>query len=69
MPAHDNVFDFEVLDGVGDDALGADIAGVQDVGDVAVHEHVAGLQAADGGFGAARVGAADPKDLGALALG
>lgn len=42
---------------------------MQDVGDVAVHEDVAGLEARDGRFGHARVGAAEPEDLGRLALG
>ena len=42
---------------------------MDDVGDVAVHEDVAGLEAEDGRFGDARVGAADPEDFGGLALG
>ena len=39
----------------------------QDVGDVAVHEDVAGLEAQDGCLWAARVRAADPENLGVLA--
>ena len=55
--------------GISDDGLRAQIARVQDVGDVAVHEDVAGLEAEDGGLRAAGVGAAEPEDLGLLALG
>ena len=42
---------------------------MQEVGDVPVHEDVAGLEAEDCGFGYARVRAADPEDLGLLAGG
>ena len=68
MPAHDNVFHFHVPDAVRDDALRAHVRGRDDVGDVAVHEDVAGLAAADGCLRDAGVGAADPEDLGGLAL-
>lgn len=67
MAADDDVLHLEVGDGVGDDALAVDVGGGQDVGDVAVHEDVARLEAEDGGFGDAGVGAADPEDLGLLA--
>lgn len=60
---------FEVVDGIGDDALAADVRGRQDVGDVAVHEDVAGIEAEDHGLGDAGVGAAEPEDLGLLACG
>lgn len=56
-------------DGIADDAEGTEVARMQDVGNVAVDEDVARLEAADGGFGDAGVGAADPENLGALALG
>ena len=69
MPRHDDMFHFEGADSVGDDALGAEVARVEDVGDVAMHEDVAGLEAEDGGLWAAGVGAADPEDLRALAAG
>lgn len=69
MPAHDDVLDLEVRDRVRDHGLRVQVAGGQDVGDVAVHEDVAWLQAQHGGFGDARVGAADPEDLGLLAGG
>ena len=54
------MFDLEVDDGVFDDGRRVDVGGGDDVGDVAVHEDVAGLEAEDGGFGAAGVGAAEP---------
>jgi len=67
VAAQHDVLDLEVGDGVLDDGGGVEVTGVHDVGDVAVHEDVAGLQAQDGGLGAARVGAADPEDLRVLA--
>lgn len=69
MPADDDVRDLEVGEGVGDDGLGAEVRGRQDVGDVAVDEDVAGPEAEDGGFGDAGVGAAEPEDRGLLARG
>lgn len=69
MPADDHMLHLEMLDGVGDDGLGVQIPRREYVGDVAVHEDVAGLHAQHGGFGDAGVGAADPEDLGLLALG
>jgi hypothetical protein len=60
VPAENDVLDFEVGDGVLDDGRGVDVGWGDDVGDVAVDEDVAGLEAEDGGFGAARVGAAEP---------
>ena len=69
VAADDNVLDFEVDDGVFDDGAGVQVARVQDVGDVAMHEDVAWFEAQDGGFGNAGVGAADPEDLGVLAAG
>jgi len=59
----------QVRDRVRNHGLGAQVARGQDVGDVAVDEDVAGLQAQEGGFGDAGVGAADPEDLGLLAGG
>ena len=67
MSAHDDVHDFEMRDGIGDDALAVDVGRGQDVGDVAVDEDVAGFEAEDGGFRDAGVGAADPEDLRLLA--
>ncbi len=45
MAADDDVLDLEVLHGVEDYALGVDIGRGDDVGDVAVYEDIAGLQA------------------------
>lgn len=67
VAAQDDVLDAQVTDGVLDDRGRAQVRRVQDVGDVTVDKDIAGLQAQDGGLGAARVGAADPEDLGALA--
>ena len=58
-----------MLDRVGDDALAVEVRGREDVGDVAVHEDVAGFEAEDGRFGDAAVGAAEPEDLRVLACG
>jgi len=69
MPADHDVRDLEVHDGIADDAEGVEVARMQDVGNVAVDEDVSRLEAKDGGFGDAGVGAADPEDLGGLALG
>ncbi len=60
--------DLDVRDGVGDHALAADVRGREHVGDVAVHEDVARLEAQEGGFGDAGVGAAEPEDGGVLAF-
>jgi len=68
VAADDDMLDFQVHDGVADDAEGVQVARVQDVGDVAVHEDIAGLEAQERGFGDAGVGAADPEDLRGLAL-
>lgn len=69
MAADDDMPHLEMLDRVRDDGLRVQVAGREDVGDVAVDEDVAGLHAEDGGFGDAGVGAADPEDLRLLALG
>lgn len=69
VSAHDDVLDFQVLHGVLDDGQRIEVRGDEDVGDVAVDEDVAGVEAEDGGFWAAGVGTADPEDLRGLALG
>lgn len=69
MAADDDVLDAEIGDGVLDHAGGGEVTGVQDVGDVAVDEDLARVGAAEGGFGHAGVGAAEPEDAGGLALG
>jgi len=45
VAADDDVFDFEVLDCVLDDGEGVEVCCVENVGDVAVAEDVAGLEA------------------------
>lgn len=69
VAAQHDVLDLQVHDGVGDDRRGGDVPRVQHVGDVPVHEHVAGFAAQEGGLGHARVRAADPEDGGGLAFG
>lgn len=69
VPADDDVLDLEVEDGELDDGQQADVGGVDDVGDVAVREDVAGLAAEDDALGDSRVGAAQPEDRGSLAFG
>ncbi len=69
MPADDNVLHLQVQDGVHDDGLGGEVRGREDVGDVAVDEDVTRLEAQDGGFGHAGVGAAEPEDFRVLACG
>jgi hypothetical protein len=68
VSAHDDVLDFQVLHGILDDRQRVEVRGDEDVGDVAVDEDVAGVEAEDGRFWAAGVGTADPEDLWGLAL-
>lgn len=67
VAAYDNVFDFENVNCISDYRCGIFVSGMEDVGNVAVHEDVAGTRAGDCCFGDARVGAADPEDAGLLA--
>ena len=69
MPTHDNMLNLEMRDRVRDDRLAVQIRGRDDIRNVAVHKDVTGLQAQDRSFGDAAVRAADPEDLGGLALG
>lgn len=68
VTADDNVLDFEMLDGKLDDRARAEVTGVEDICDIAVHEDIARVQAQEGGFGASRVRAAQPQDLWLLAI-
>ena len=68
MPADDNVLDLELADGELEHAGEGQVGGGEHVGDVAVDEDVTGLEAEDGGFGDAGVGAAEPEDGGVLGL-
>jgi hypothetical protein len=81
----DDVLNAEVLDSVGQDGSSRCFAGVlhshsdgsvkmraktnDAIGDIAMDKDLAGLGAADGGFGDARVGAAEPEHLGLLGRG
>lgn len=69
MAAYHDMGDFEVIDAVEDDGLEGHIVRGDDVGNVAVNEDFAGLDAAEGGFGAARVRAAEPEEGRRLAFG
>lgn len=60
MAAQHDVLYLEVDHGELDDAGCADVGVLDDVGDVAVHEDVARLEAEDGRLGATRVGTSDP---------
>ena len=62
------MLNLEVLDRELDDRKGVKICGADDVGNVAVDEDVARLEAEDGGFRAARVGTPNPQDFGVLAV-
>lgn len=69
MPAKHYVLHLQCVDREEDDRLRRDVVRRKHVGDVAVDEHVARLQAQDGGLGDAGVGAADPEDLRGLRVG
>ena len=58
VPADYYVLDVQVADGVVYDGHYVEVGGADEVGDVAVDEHLAGLEAGDGFGGDARVGAA-----------
>jgi hypothetical protein len=68
VAAQDDVLDLEVLDAELDGGQQGDVGRVDNVGDVAQDEDLTGLLAQDGGLGDARVAAADPQDVGRLAL-
>lgn len=67
VAAHDDVLDLEVLDGVVEHRGAVEVDVAHQVGDVAVHEGLAGLEARDLLGGDARVAAAYPQVLGLLA--
>lgn len=58
VAAHNDVLDMQVADGVVDDGHDIEIGGADQVGNVAVDEHLAGFEAGDGFGGDAGVGAA-----------
>lgn len=69
VAAQDDVLDLEVLDAELDGGQQGDVGRVDNVGDVAQDEDLTGLLTQDGGLGDTRVAAADPQDVGRLALG
>ena len=68
MATNNHLLHLQMRDRVRDHGLAGQVGGRQHVGDVAVHEDVAWLQAQDGGFRDPAVGAADPEDLRRLAF-
>jgi len=66
VTADDDLLDLQICHRVLDDARGVDVAGLDDVGDVAMDEELAGLAVADGRFRDSAVGASDPEYLGRL---
>ena len=68
VAADEDVLNLQVCDGEFNDGERVDVGCGDDVGNVAVDKDLTGLQAEDGRFGNARVGAANPKNLGRLAL-
>ena len=69
VAAQDDVLDLEVLDAELNGGQQGDVGRVDNVGDVAQDEDLTRLLAQDSGLGDARVAAADPQDVGRLALG
>ena len=69
MSADDDTGDFECGDGVGEGGEKGHVGCVEDVCDVAVGEDLAWVGGAEGGFWAARVGAAEPEERWGLTFG
>ena len=69
VAADENVLDLEVGNSKLDDGEGVDVGSGDNVGNVAVHKDLTGLQAQDGRFGNSRIRTTNPQDLGRLALG
>lgn len=68
VTADNDVSDLENLDGELDDRERREVRVGQQVGDVSMHKHLSGQQIQTGLSGS-RVGAANPQNLGSLALG
>jgi hypothetical protein len=68
VAAHENVGDFQVVDGVFDDGGDVDVVERDDVRDIAVDEDGPRLAAGDDVFGNSRIREADPQSLGPLRL-
>jgi len=58
------MLDLQVDDSIFDDGVGGKVGGMDDVGNVAVDEDVARLEAENRGLWAPGVGAADPQNFG-----
>jgi len=58
MATHDDVLDFEVAHGVVNDGHDVEVGGADEIGNVAVDEHVTSVEAGNGFGGDARIGAA-----------
>ena len=63
------MLDLQRTDRESEDGGGREVRRREDVGDIAVDEDVARLEAQEGRLRAAGVGAAEPEDLRGLALG
>jgi hypothetical protein len=68
VAGEDNVVDSQMADGVLDDGARAEIAGVQDIGNIPMDEDITRLQAENKSLGASRIRATDPENLGVLAI-
>lgn len=69
MSTDNDVLDSQMRDRIHNHRLGREVRGGEHVSDVAVHKHVAWLEAQHGRFGHAGVGAAEPEDGRVLACG
>jgi hypothetical protein len=69
VAANDDVFDFQNIDGELQDGETVEVAMGNDIGEVAVDEHVAWQEANDLIGGNAAVGTTDPKIVGRLLAG
>ena len=67
MATKHDVLHAQIGDSILDNGGGVNVGWRDEVCDVAMHKDVAGLQAEDGGFGHAAVGAAEPQDARRLA--
>lgn len=68
MPTHNHLLHLQMRNRIRDHGLTRQVGGRQHIGDVAMHEDVAWLEAQEGGFRDPAVGAADPEDLRGLAF-
>jgi hypothetical protein len=69
MSTHNHLLHFKMRNRILNHTRRVDIVGMHRVGNVAVHEYVAGLALANCALREAGVAAAEPEDLRGLALG